>query len=62
MWLVPRVGLHHPLDVTFAIRTNPFTLERSVVAKSRSSSEKSGQDTGTPPRGDPCWVVRGCRP
>lgn len=46
------VLVHHPLDVMFAILSNSFTLESSVLAKSCSASEKSegepvlcGEDT-----------------
>lgn len=47
--LVPQVTLHHPLGLTFAILTNPLTTQCSVVAKSRSSSEKMEQeDMGAP--------------
>lgn len=59
----PQVGLqsatiHRPLDIMFTILANTLALERSVVAKSHSTSEKSEWDVGASPCGSPCCVVR----
>ena len=40
MWLCHGADSITPLTLTFAVRTNPFTLECSVVAKSRSFREE----------------------
>ena len=42
---------HHPLDIKFTIPTNTLTLRSLVVAKSRSTSEKSEWGVGAAPRG-----------
>lgn len=51
-------SLHHSPDVRFAILTDSFRLESSVVAKSLSSSEKGEQDVAAPPCGNTCCTAR----